>query len=81
MNIPSWAQSSTNPEQIADTIKGAILGASVFIVWAANHFAGVTLGDAQIVTLAVQLGGAGAALWTIYGLVKKAFARASGVKA
>lgn len=73
--LKSWAQSSSSPEQIADTIKGAIVGSSVLIIWLAHTFAHVELGDPTITSLAIQLGGAGAAVWTIYGLVKKAFMR------
>ncbi len=77
--LKSWAQSSIDPEQVSNTIRGLVLGAGVVIIWAAKTFAHVDLGDAAITTLAVQLGGAGAALWTIYGLLMKAFVRVAKV--
>ncbi len=77
--LKSWAQSSMDSEQISNSIRGAILGAGAVIIWAAQNFAHVQLGDAAITALAVQLGGAGAAVWTIYGLLMKAFMRVAKV--
>lgn len=75
MDLKSWAQSSLDPEQVSNSIKGAVLGAGVLIIWLAHTFAHVDLGNEQITMLAVQLGGAGSALLTIYGLLMKAFVR------
>lgn len=79
MYLKSWAQSSSSPDQIADTIKGAILSASALIIWAAHTFAHVELGSPDITGLAIQLGGGAGALWLIYGLIKKAFMRVATV--
>lgn len=77
--LKSWAQSSTDSSEISRTIQGLIMGAGVVIIWFAHNFAHVELGDPAISMLAIQLGGAGAALWTIYGLLTKAFMRVATV--
>lgn len=62
--------SSTNPEEVANTVKGFIVSiASVILLIA--PLAGISITLEQITTLAGQLGLAAGAVWTLYGLGMK----------
>jgi len=62
--------SSTNPEQIANTVKGAVLMSAGIIVFLARMF-NFPLTETEIVNFASQLGIVIGAIWTVYGLVMK----------
>lgn len=59
--------SSTNPEEIANRVKGAVLALSSVIILVAAHLFGVTLNASDIVMLATEVGAVAGAVWTIYG--------------
>jgi hypothetical protein len=63
--------SSENPQKLADTVKGLILGSSALIIYIAHLF-GVELVTEQISQFAIVLSTSAASIWTLYGLVKKA---------
>ena len=63
--------SSTNPGDIANTVRGAILGVSGLIMFLAP-LAGLSVSAEEITSLAGGLGIGAGALWTVYGLIMKA---------
>lgn len=63
--------SSTNPEEVANTVKGFIVSiASVILIVA--PLAGVSVTLEQITTAGGQLGLAAGAIYTLYGIGMKA---------
>lgn len=62
--------SSTNPEQVANTVKGIITGLSGVILVVLPLW-GISATADQIANVAGQLGIAAGALWTLYGLGMK----------
>ncbi len=62
--------SSENPDALADTVKGVILGlASVILL--VSHWLGLNIGTAEITNFAIGAGTAASSLWIAYGLIKK----------
>jgi len=65
--------SSTNPEEVANTVKGFIVSiASIILIVA--PLAGVSVTLEQITTAGGQLGLAAGAIWTLYGIIMKVVA-------
>lgn len=62
--------SSTNPQELADTVKGLILTFSSLIIFGANYL-GFEIGSAEITQFAIVISGAIGSMWTLYGLLKK----------
>lgn len=71
--------SSTNPNEIADRVKGAILAMSGILL-IVLPLAGISVSAEQITTFAGQLGVAAGALWTLYGFGKWAVAFFTEIK-
>lgn len=69
IKLPSWLQSSQDPTQVANKVKGAILVLSSFIIFAAGAFFHVTLSANDVLQLATEIGAVVGAIWTIYGFV------------
>lgn len=67
--LPVWLQSSQDPTEVANKVKGAILVASSLIIFGAAQFFHLTLSANDIVSLATELGAVAGAVWTIYGFV------------
>ena len=63
--------SSTDPQSLSATVSGAILSFSVIIIFLAQHWFNITIGDAQVSMLAEQVGAAVGALWFLFGVVRK----------
>ena len=63
--------SSTNPEEVASTVRGFIVSIASIILMVAP-LAGLSLTLEQITTVGGQLGLAAGAIWTLYGLIMKA---------
>lgn len=66
--------SSTDPTQVANTIKGLIVSASSVIVLVAAHVFGITLSPENILSLATDVGMLAGAVWFVYGLLHKGVA-------
>lgn len=64
--------SSTNPEALGETVKGAIIAASVAIIWGANLL-GFDIINQQVTDFAVAAGTAVSSLWILFGLLQKVF--------
>ena len=62
--------SSEDPQKLADTVKGAILGGGVLIIFGLKYF-GIEVGSEDISEFAIQAGSAISAVWIAYGAVKK----------
>lgn len=62
-------QSSQDPTEVANKVKGAILMASSVIIFFAGRYFGITLTDTDILQLATELSGVAGAVWTIYGFI------------
>lgn len=70
MELKNWLQSSQSPEQIANTVRGAVLLASGVIVVIA-HALGLPILDGDVAFAAGQLGAAAGGLWFVFGLIMK----------
>lgn len=69
MELKSWLQSSQDPEQVANKVKGIILLSSSAIIFFAAQFFHLQLTAADIITLSTEIGGIAGTLWTIYGII------------
>ncbi len=69
--------SSEDPQKLADTVKGILLGGSVLVIYIASKF-GILLTDADITAFATQIGTFISVAWTLYGLFKKATVKIAG---
>lgn len=66
--------SSTNPEQLGNTVRAVILGLSATIIALAGYF-GVPLAEGQVAVFATQTGLAVSSLWFLYGIIQKIVVR------
>jgi hypothetical protein len=62
--------SSEDPQKLADTVKGIIIGAATLIIFVAQQF-GFEVATENITEMAVVLGAAISSVWTLYGIIKK----------
>ena len=69
--IKTWAQSSVDPEQLANTIRGLVLTGASIITFLGMQFFNITLSANDIANLATNLGIAAGAIWTVYGIILK----------
>lgn len=67
--LSSWLQSSQDPTQVANKVRGAILVASSIIIFLAAAFFHVTLSANDVVSAATEIGAVAGAVWTIYGFI------------
>lgn len=78
--LKGWLQSSADPTQVSNTIRGAILTASAFIIFAAGQFFHITLSADDVISLATEMGTLAGAIWFFYGLITKGVIAAGTVK-
>lgn len=71
MEFKSWLASSTNPSQVSNTVRGAVLAASSFIIFLAAQLFHIQLGAHDVVALATELGALAGSMWFLYGLIFK----------
>lgn len=69
MNLPVWLQSSQNPEEVANKVKGFILMVSSAIIFIAARYFHLSLEANDVSALATELGTVVGAIWTIYGSI------------
>ena len=62
--------SSEDPQKLADTVKGVIVGLSGLII-IGLHLIGIDIGSAQVSSFASEAAIAISSIWTGYGLIKK----------
>lgn len=65
--LKGWLQSSQDPTQVANKVKGLILMASALIILVAGQVFHITLTANDMVSLATEIGTIAGAVWTIYG--------------
>lgn len=59
--------SSQNPEELANRVKGIILGLSGLVIFLGSQFFGIELKPEDVMELATQLSVIAGAVWAIYG--------------
>ncbi len=74
--LKSWLQSSQDPTQVSNTVRGAILSASAIIIFAVGQFFHVQLSANDVISLATECGALAGAIWFFYGLGMKAVMKA-----
>lgn len=67
--LRTWLQSSQDPTQVANKVKGVILALSAGIIFLAAQFCHITLTANDVVQLATEVGTIAGAIWAIYGAV------------
>ena len=65
--LVSFLQSSQDPSEIANKVKGGILMVSSLIILTAAAAFHVTLQSSDVASLAAELGTMAGAIWTVYG--------------
>ena len=67
--------SSTNPDQLANTVRGFILAISSIIVLVATNVFGLSITAADVSELATAVGAMAGSVWLVYGLLQKLVVR------
>ena len=67
--------SSSNPQEIANTVKGVIVALSSVIIFIAASVFNITLNASDVLGIAADIGIGAGAIWTIYGLLMKLIVR------
>lgn len=62
--------SSSNPQEVANTVKGTILALSSVIILIAGQV-GVPFAETDVANFAQNIGFAAGGLWALYGLIMK----------
>jgi hypothetical protein len=65
--LGSWAASSSDPTEISNRVKGAVLALSSVIIFIAAQFLGLQLTASDVVALATQLGTVAGLVWGLWG--------------
>lgn len=69
--LKAWLQSSQDPTQVSNTVKGAVLSASALIILVAAQVFHVQLSANDVISLATEIGALAGFLWFLYGLIFK----------
>lgn len=69
--LKTWLQSSHNPSEVSNTIKGLVLGASALIIFIAAQFFHVQLTANDVIALGTEAGALAGGMWFLYGLIFK----------
>lgn len=78
--LANWLSSSSDPTQISNTVRGAVLSASALIVFFAAKFFGLQLGAQDVVALATQVGALAGVVWFFYGLLLKGTVKLGSIR-
>lgn len=65
--LKSWLQSSQDPTQVANKVKGVILAASALIIFGGTQFFHITLTANDVVSLSTEIGAVAGGVWAVYG--------------
>lgn len=76
----SWLQSSQDPTQVSNTVRGAVLSASAVIIFVATQFFHIQLSANDVISLATECGGLAGALWFFYGLLMKGVVKMGSIR-
>ena len=78
--LQKWLQSSQDPTQVSNTVRGAILSVSALIIFFAAQLFHIQLSANDIITLATEIGTLAGAIWFFYGLLMKGTIAMGSVK-
>lgn len=78
--LKTWLQSSQDPTQVSNTVKGVILSLSSIIVFVAAQVFHITLTADNILALATEVGSLAGILWMLYGLIMKVTVKVGSVQ-
>ncbi len=78
--LKGWLQSSANPTEVSNTVRGAILSVSAIIVLVAAQLFRVNLSANDVISLATEVGTAAGVVWFFYGLIFKGVIYMGSVK-
>lgn len=67
--LAGWLQSSQDPTEVGNKVKGLILGVSSILILVSAQVFHFQLAANDVVTLATEIGTVAGAVWTIYGAV------------
>lgn len=67
--LRGWLQSSQDPTEVANKVKGIILGFSALIILLAASIFHVTLSAGDVISLASEFGIAAGGIWAVYGAI------------
>lgn len=67
--LAGFLQSSQDPTEVANKIKGVILAASSIIIFVAAQLFHITLNANDVITLSTEIGTLAGAVWAIYGCI------------
>lgn len=79
--LSSWLQSSQDPTQVSNAVRGAVLSASAVIIFVAAQFFHVQLSANDVISLATEAGALAGAIWFFYGLLMKGVVKVGSTKA
>lgn len=71
MKYAGWLQSSTDPNTVSNTVRGAILAVSGIIIFATAQLFHIQLSANDVITLATEVGTLAGLLWGVYGAIQK----------
>ena len=80
LELRSWLQSSQDPTQVANTVKGAIVAASSVIIFVAAQIFHVQLTPDTVLAAGTYAGMIVGAIWGLYGLLMKGVVRLGSVR-
>lgn len=78
--LKGWLQSSADPTQVSNTVRGAILTVSTLIIFVAAQVFHLTLSANDVIALATEIGTLAGVVWFFYGLIFKGVVYAGTVK-
>ena len=79
--ISSWLQSSADPTQVSNTVRGVVHAASGIIMFLGAQFFHVQLTANDVLSLATEVGTLAGVLWFFYGLLMKGVMRVGSTPA
>ncbi len=79
--LVSWLQSSQDPTQVANKVKGVILALSSVIILIAAQLFHISLSANDMISLSTEIGTLAGLIWGIYGCVLHLITWAGTVKA
>lgn len=65
--LKNWLQSSQDPTQVANKVKGVVLAASALIIFFGAALFHITLSAGDVIALGTELGGVAGGVWAVYG--------------
>ncbi len=65
--LKGWLQSSQDPSEVANKVKGVILMGSSIVIAIAARLMHVTLSPADMLSFATDMGTIAGAIWAVYG--------------